>query len=128
MEIIDDAIDKRFGKSLLYLMKVIDPERKYAFDTPLVDKWNRLTLVEQRKLYLYLLYRKWRGEPFYGTPYEIVCNCHPRPTNWNGRMMINSLMKSTTRMVSACFNGSYGIYTLDEAKVWQMTDITKMNY
>ena len=128
MENIDEAIDKRFGKSLLYLLKVIDPERKYAFDQPLVEKWNRLTLSEQRKLYLYLLYRKWRGEGFYGTPYEIVCNCHPRPTNWNGRPMLNTLMKSTTPMVSAKFEGSFGIYTLDEARVWQMTDLKKMNF
>ena len=125
METLNDAISKR--NSIEHLWKIIDPENKHPYATCL-DKWYRMSLTEQRKLYLYLLYRKWRGEPFYGTPYEIICNCHPYPTNWNGRQMINSLMKSTTRMVSACFNGSYGIYTLDEARVWDMTNLKKMNF
>ena len=127
-ENITEVIDKRFGQSLAYFLKVVDPERKYSADLELSKKWSRLTLTEQRKLYLYLLYRKWRGEPFYGTPYEIICNCHPYPTNWNGRPMINSLMKSTTKMVRAKFDGSYGIYTLDEARVWQMTELLRCNF
>ena len=28
------------------------------------------------------------------------------------------------KIVSAKFNGSFGLYTCDEARVWQMTDIT----
>ena len=125
METIDDVIAK--NRSIEHLWKIIDPEKKHPYATCL-DKWYRMTLVEQRKLYLYLLYRKWRGEPFYGTPYEIICNCHPYPTNWNGRPMINSLMKSTTPMVRAKFDGSYGIYTLDEARTWGMTELEKMNF
>ena len=127
-ENITEVIDKRFGQSLTYFLKVVDPERKYSADLELSKKWSRLTLEEQRNLNLYLLYRKWRGEPFYGTPYEIICNCHPYPTNWNGRPMINSLMKSTTPMVRAKFEGSYGIYTLDEARTWGMTELEKMNF
>ena len=127
-ENITDVIDKRFGQSLAYFLKVVDPERKYSADLELSKKWSRLTLTEQRRLYLYLLYRKWRGEPFYGTPYEIISNCHPYPTNWNGRQMINSLIKSSTKMVRAKFDGSYGIYTLDEARVWQMTELIRINF
>ena len=126
-ENLTDVIDKRFGQSLAYFLKVVDPERKYSADLELSKKWSRLTLTEQRKLYLYLLYRKWRGEGFYGTPYEIITNCHPRPFNWNGRPMLNSLIKSTTPMVSARFEGSYGIYTRDEANVWDMTDVKPLN-
>ena len=124
-ENIDDAIAKK--GSIEHLWKIIDPENKHPYATCL-DKWYRMSLTEQRKLYLYLLYRKWRGEPFYGTPYEIICNCHPYPTNWNGRQMINSLMKSTTPMVRAKFDGAYGIFTLDEARVWGMTELEKMNF
>jgi len=126
-ENITDVIDKRFGQSLAYFLKVVDPERKYSADLELSKKWSRLTLVEQRKLYLYLLYRKWRGEPFYGTPYEIVCNCHPYPTNWNGKQFLDKLLKEKTPMVRAYFNGSYGIYTRDEANVWDMTEIIRCN-
>jgi hypothetical protein len=127
METIDDVIQKKMSKSLLIYIKLVDPDRKYGFDTPLIEAWNALTLVEQRRLYLYLLYRKWRGEGFYGTPYEIVKNCHPCPTNWNGRPLINRLMKETP-MVRAKHNGEYGIYTRDEAFVWQMTEIIPLNY
>lgn len=127
METIDDVIQKKMSKSLLVLMKLVDPECKYSFDTPLIEAWNKLTLTEQRKLYLYCLYRKWRGDGFYGTPYELIKNCHPYPTNWNGKQMINRLMKEG-KMVSAKFDGAYGIYTLVEANIWQMTDITPLNF
>ena len=49
METIDDVITKRFGKSLVFLMKVIDPERRYTIDQKLGEKWDALTLTEQRK-------------------------------------------------------------------------------
>ena len=128
METISDVIAKTEHKSLYAFMGVIDPEHKIEWSRYLIETWNRLSLTNQRKLYLYCLYRKWRGEPFYGTPYEIICNCHPYPTNWNGRPMINTLIKSSTKMVRAKFDGSYGIYTLDEARVWQMTEPKKINF
>ena len=126
METLDDVIQKKMSKSLLSFMILVDPEKKYGFDKPLIETWNALTLEDQRKMYLYLLYRKWRGEGFYGTPYDIITNCHPYPTNWNGRPLINRLIKET-KMVRAYYNGSYGIYTLDEARVWQMTDVKPLN-
>ena len=126
METLSDVIDKKINKTLLSFMKLVDPDRKFGFDTPLIEAWNALTLTDQRRLYLYLLYRKWRRGPFYGTPYEIVKNCHPYPTNWNGRPLINRLIKETP-MVRAKHDGSYGIYTRDEARVWSMTDIVPLN-
>ena len=124
METISDVLDKK--GSIKYLWEIIDPENKYPYSTA-IKEWYRLTLEDQRRLYLYLLYRKWRGEGFYGTPYEIITNCHPYPTNWNGRPLVNRLMKEN-RMVSAKFNGSYGTFTLDEARVWQMTDLNPLNF
>ena len=126
METLTDAIDKRFSKSLLLFLKLVDPERTCAFDKNIVEAWNRLTLDEQRRLYLYLLYRKWRGDGFYGTPLDIVEFCHPQPFNWNGRPMLNRLMKET-KMVRAFYNGNYGIYTADEARVWNMTELQPLN-
>ena len=124
METISDVLDKK--GSIKYLWEIIDPENKYPYSTA-IKEWYRLSLEDQRRLYLYLLYRKWRGEGFYGTPYEIITNCHPYPTNWNGRPLVNRLMKEN-RMVSAKFNGSYGTFTLDEARVWQMTDLKPLNF
>ena len=106
METLDDVIQKKMSKSLLSFMILVDPEKKYGFDKPLIEAWNALTLEDQRKMYLYLLYRKWRGEGFYGTPYDIITNCHPYPTNWNGRPLINRLIKEN-KMVRAYYNGSY---------------------
>ena len=126
MESLDDVITKKMSKSLLSFMKLVDPERHYRFDAQLIEAWNALTLEDQRKMYLYLLYRKWRGESSYGTPYDIIVNCHPYPTNWNGKTMINRLMKET-KMVSAYYNGKFGIYTRDEALLWHMTNITALN-
>ena len=126
MESINDVIQKTMSKSLYKFKGLVDPDRKFGFETPLIEAWNRLSLTDQRKLYLYCLYRKWRGEGFYGTPYEIVKNCHPYPTNWNGRPLINRLIKETP-MVRAKYDGSYGIYTRDEARVWEMTDIKVLN-
>ena len=120
IESIDDVMSKK--GSIQYLWEVIDPDNKYSYG-PCLDAWYRMDLTAQRRLYLYLLYRKWRGEGFYGTPYEIITNCHPYPTNWDGRKMVDTLIKEG-KIVSARFNGSFGLYTRDEARVWQMTDIT----
>ena len=124
METISDVLDKK--GSIKYLWEIIDPENKYPYSTA-IKEWYRLTLDDQRRLYLYLLYRKWRGEGFYGTPYEIITNCHPYPTNWNGRPLVNRLMKEN-KVVIAKYNGSYGTFTLDEARVWQMTDLKPLNF
>ena len=122
METIGNAIDKRFNKSLVAFIKLADPERKYCIDALLMKTWDDLHLVDQRKLYLYLLYRKWRGIDIYGEPYYIIRNCHPVPFNWNGVAGVNALMKQG-KMVIAKHNGSYGTYTKDEAMLYQMTDI-----
>lgn len=126
METIDDVLAKRFGKSLVKFMKLVDPERHYTIDKALGAAWDGLTLNEQYRLYFYLLYRKWQGIGFYGTPYDIIANCHPRPTNWNGKPLINRLMKEG-KMVSAKLDGFYGVYTLVEAQIWDMTDIKPLN-
>ena len=124
-ETIDDVLAKK--GSIEHIWRLIDPENRYPYSTA-IKEWYRKDLTEQRKLYLYCLYKKWRGDTFYGTPHDIITNCHPYPTNWNGRSMVNTLMKSKTRMVIARFNGSYGTYTLDEAQVWEMTDLKPLNY
>ena len=125
-ESLDDVLQKGLSKSLLLFLKLVDPERKFGFDAHLVEAWNQLTLVDQRKLYLYILYRKWRGLDVYGEPYYIIKNCHPVPFNWNGQQGINSLIKQN-KMVIAKYNGSFGSYTRDEATLYQMTDVKPLN-
>ena len=117
MEALTDVIDKKYSKSLLAFMKLVDPERKFGFDTPLIETWNRLTLAEQRKLYLYLLYRKWRGLDVYGEPYYVIMNCHPVPFNWNGTARCEELIHEGNVLI-AKYNGSWGFYTKDEIALY----------
>ena len=121
-ESIDDVMAKKCKKSLLAFMKLVDPKCTFGFDEPLIEAWNKLSLIDQRKLYLYLLYRKWRGIDIYEEPYYIIKNCHPVPFNWNGHPGVSELIK-TNRAVIAKYQGSFGTYTWDEARVYQMTDI-----
>ena len=126
METLNDVLVKRYSKSLVAFMRLVDPERNFAFTDELKTSWDKLTLIEQQRLYLYLLYRKWRGISIYGEPYYIIANCHPVPFNWNGVAGINTLVKQN-KMVIAKYNGSYGSYTKDEARIWHMTDVHPLN-
>ncbi len=117
MDTITDVIDKRFSKSLIAFLKLVDPERKYRIDELLGKTWDRLTLNEQRKLYLYILYRKWRGLDVYGEPFYVIMNCHPVPFNWNGTAMCETLIKEG-KVLIAKYNGSWGYYTKDEIALY----------
>ncbi len=116
---IGDAISSR--GSIEAFWKLVDPENKYPYNSA-IEEWYRLSLTEQRKLYLYLLYRKWRGLDIYGEPYFVIKNCHPAPFNWNGQSGVEELIK-TKRVVIARYKGAYGTYTNDEARLYEMTDI-----
>ena len=116
-ENITDAIDKRFSKSLVAFKKLVDPERKYEIDLETSKAWSRLSLDEQRKLYLFVLYRKWRGLDFYGEPYYIIMNCHPVPYDWNGSQRCAELI-AERKVQIAKHNGSYGWYTKDEIRLY----------
>ena len=126
MEAIDDVITKRFSQSLVCFLKLVDPKRKYSIDEQLGKEWDALSLNDQRKLYLYLLYRKWRGLDIYGEPYCIIRYCHPAPFNWNGHQAVDFLIK-TKRAFSAKYNGAFGTYTYDETRLYQMTNIHRLN-
>ena len=122
LECLDEALTKRFSDSLVEFMKLVDPDKKFTIDLNLSKEWSRLPLDGQRKLYLFLLYRKWRGLDIFGEPYYIIRNCHPVPYNWNGWNGIEELIKSK-RLVKARFNNGWGIYTKDEANLYKMDDI-----
>ena len=125
-ETLDDVLEDVTKKSLLEFKKLCDPKAEFPFDDRLIEAWNRLSVTEKRRLYLYLLYRMWRGIDIYGEPYYIIKNCHPVPFNWNGQPGVNNLIK-TNRVVIAKYQGSFGTYTWDEARVYGMTDIKPLN-
>ena len=126
MESINDVLTKRFSKTLVSFMRLVDPQRKYEINDQLGKAWDQLSLTDQRKLYLYLLYRKWRGIDIYGEPYYIIANCHPQPYNWNNHSLCATLI-AERKAVIAKYQGAFGTYTKDEAKLYGMTDKRSFN-
>lgn len=88
--------------------------------------WNSLTLARQRQIYYTLREQKKRGEYIKENPLFAIQDCNPQPTNWNGREGINRMMK-TDKMVIARYRDSYGTYTLQEANIFEMTDVKALN-
>ena len=88
---------------------------------------SSLSLAKQRQIYYTLREQKRRGECFKENPLYVVQDCNPLPTNWNGKQGVNDLMKRE-KMVIAKFNGSFGTYTLFEARLFEMTHIQPLNY
>ena len=111
---IDDALASK--GSIAAFWKLVDPENKYPYSSA-IDVWYRLSLNEQRKLYLYILYRKWRGLDVYGEPYYVIMNCRPVPFNWNGTARCEELIHEG-KVLIAKYNGSWGFYTKDEIALY----------
>jgi len=118
VETIGDVIDKK--GSIAKFWELVDPDNHYSYSTA-IKEWYRLSLTEQRRLYLYLLYRKWRGIDIYGDPYTIIRYCHPVPFNWNQHPLGQTLI-AERKAIIAKYQGSFGTYTRDEAKLYDMTD------
>jgi hypothetical protein len=123
VETIGDVMAKQ--GSIEHFWRLIDPQNRYPYSIA-IKEWYRLSLTEQRRLYLFFLYRKWRGIPVYGTPYDIITGCHPAPFDWNGHSIVPFLIE-TNRAVIARYQGAYGTYTWDEARLYGMTDIQPFN-
>ena len=132
METINEALSKR--ETFHFVWNLINPQvesyRSTESYSRCVAYWNALSLQRQRQIYWALSVQKRRGEPFKENPYYVISDCVPIPTNWNGRPGINDMIKSHTKMVSAKYKATakYGIYTLFEAELFEMSDIKPLNY
>ena len=89
--------------------------------------WNALTIERQRQIYYDIDCRLKRGEKINPNPLFAIQDSSPTPTNYNGSLGINDMMK-TEKMVSARYYEKYGIYTLKEAKIFEMEDIKPLNF
>ena len=89
--------------------------------------WNSHTVQWQRRMYWYLSEQKRHNEPFKENPIYVLQDTEPRPTNWNGRVGVNEMIKSS-KMVIAKYEGSYGTYTLKQAQLFEMTDVKPLNF
>ena len=125
METINETIAKT--QSFAFLWRLLDPSPEYANrEESCRTLWNSLTLERQRLIYYTLREQKRLGECVNPNPYYAINNCVPVPTNWNGRPGINEKMK-TEKMVIAKYKASYGTYTLQEARLFEMSEIKPLN-
>ena len=126
METISQVIEKRDTFShLLQLIPLIPVEYQDRIGSARAY-WNALTIQKQRQIYYDIRQRLKRGEKVNPNPYFLIQDCHPVPTNWNGRPGLNDMMK-TTKMVSARYGEKYGIYTAKEAELFELKDIKPLN-
>ncbi len=125
METLSDTIAKQ--QSFSHLWKLLEPQGEYLRrENACRAYWNALTLAKQRQIYWQLRENKKHGIAINPNPIFAIQDCHPVPTNWNGKPGINGMMKSE-KMVSACHCGRYGIFTAFEAKLFEMEDIKPLN-
>ena len=128
METLDTVITKRNTFDHLLALIPIIPDQYRDRIASARALWNSLTIERQRLIYYDIRERLKRGEKVNPNPYFLIEDCTPVPTNWNGRPGINEKMK-TEKMVIAKYPGSsrYGTYTLQEARLFEMTDIKALN-
>lgn len=125
MEAISETLAK--SQSFGYLWKLLSPRPEFLDrEESCRAYWNTLTLARQRQIYYTLREQKRRGEPIKENPRFAIEDCVPVPTNWNGRNGINEKMK-TEKMVIAKYKASYGTYTLQEAQLFEMSEIKPLN-
>ena len=111
-----------------YLWELLNPSTQYADRKDACRAlWNARSLQWQRRVYYYLRELKKHGVKLEENPYFAINNCNPQPTNWNGLPGIKSMM-ALNKMVCAIYEGSYGTYTLNEARLFEMTDIRPLNF
>ena len=129
METLDDTLSKR--DSFRYVWALLNPQGKYRnrqIWERCIKYWNSLSLQRQRQIYYTLRKQLRRGEELDANPIFCIKDCVPLPENWNGRAGVNDMLKKC-KMVSARWpdGGKYGVYTLQEARLFEMKDIKPLN-
>lgn len=124
-ESLDITLAKR--DSFAHMWKLLAPEPKFQdLYSICMIRWNRLSHRAQQQMYWFIREKKRRGETVYDNPLFALTYTKPFPTNWNGKCGINEMF-GKTQMVSAYYNGSFGIYTRLEATIFEMTHVQQLN-
>ena len=90
-------------------------------------RWeDKLTYRQQQQIYWFLREKKRKGETLYENPLYAITYCYPRPYDWNGKPGIDEQFKRE-KMVSACYKGTFGIYTKNVAEFFEMTNVQPLN-
>ena len=119
METLTQVIEKK--DTFSYLLELIPtiPEQYKDRIQSARRLWNSLSIERQRQIYYDIECRLKRGEKINPNPFFLIDDCHPTPINYNGSSGLNDMIK-TEKMVCAKYYEKYGIYTLKEAKIFEM--------
>jgi len=124
-ESIDSVLAKR--DSFAHMWALLNPDERYRdLFYPCMRVWNKLSYRRQQQMYWFIREKMRRGERVYKNPLYALTYITPHPENCNGRRDLDEILKNN-RMVSAYYNGSFGIYTLCESTIFEMTHITPLN-
>ena len=120
-ESLDSVLAKR--DSFAHMWALLKPSKEYSDRFyPCMRVWNKLSHRAQQRMYWYIREKLRRGETVHRDPLYALTYITPHPYNCNGRKDLPEIIKSCD-MVSACYNGSFGIYTRCEATIFEMTNI-----
>ena len=125
LESLDSALAKR--DSFAHMWNLLAPDDQYRdLYYPCMRVWNKLSHRAQQRMYWFIREKQRRNESVYANPLYALTYITPHPYNCNGRTDIDDILKKC-KMVSAYYNGSYGIYTRLEATIFEMTNIKPLN-
>ena len=125
VESLDSALAKR--DSFAYMWDLLAPREEFREQYyPCMRIWNKLSHRAQQRMYWFIREKKRRGEKIYDNPLYALTYITPHPSNCNGRQDLDDIFKKC-KLVSAYYNGSFGIYTVLEATIFEMTNITPLN-
>lgn len=125
VESLDSALAKR--DSFAYMWELLAPKDEYRdLYYPCMRLWNKLSHRAQQRMYWVIREKKRRGEKIYNNPLYALTYITPHPYDCNGRTDLDDILKKC-KMVSAYHNGKFGIYTLTEATIFEMTHVSPLN-
>ena len=124
-ESLTDALQKR--DSFEEMWKLLAPKEDFKdLYRICMTRWNRIPYHRQQQLYWFIREKKRNGEATYDNPLYAITYTKPHPYDWNGKQGIKKMME-TKKMVSAFYDGHFGIYTQLEATIFEMTNQQKLN-
>ncbi len=125
VESLDSVLAKR--DSFAHMWDLLAPDEQYRdLYYPCMRVWNKLSHRAQQRMYWFIREKQRRNEIVYANPLYALTYITPHPYNCNGRTDIDEVFKKC-KMVSAYYNGSFGIYTRLEATIFEMTHIQPLN-
>lgn len=125
VESLDSALAKR--DSFAHMWALLAPKDEYRdLYYPCMRLWNKRSHRAQQRMYWFIREKKRRGEKIYNNPLYALTYITPHPYDCNGRTDLDDILKKC-KMVSAYHNGKFGIYTLTEATIFEMTHVSPLN-